>query len=480
MTPPRTAAPAAASRTATPPARPVPGRVSAPGQPFPLGATPGEHRALRARNFAIASSVASSVTLVPVRRGRRGNPDPGDRQRRRRLACASCPASARARPTGTGSADPGIRPRACAATRPSCCSTPTPRRSAGTVTFGPEVLGQDAADPGRPSSLDSAGHVPRSLVVDPAFSWQDGKRPWHRYADTVVYEVHVKGFTMRHPDIPPELRGTYAGLGHDAAIAHLTDLGVTTVELLPVHQNVPEAFLVAEGLTNYWGYNTIGFFAPHNGYSAAVRAGRPGGQVAEFKTMVDALHRAGLEVILDVVFNHTAEAGPDGPTLCFRGLDNLAYYRVVPGDPGTYYDTTGCGNSLNAGDPITLQLMHGLAALLADRDARRRVPVRPGPHPGPPGRRLRQGVGLLGHVLPGPGGVPGQADRRAVGRRPDGQLRPGPVPAAVAGVERQVPGHHARLLAQPPGRASASSPTASPARPTCTPPPAAGPPPRST
>ena len=199
--------------------------------------------------------------------------------------------------------------------------------------------------------------MPRSLVVDPAFSWRDDKRPWYRYADTVVYEVHVKGFTMRHPDIPPELRGTYAGLGHEAAIAHLLDLGVTTVELLPVHQNVPESFLVAEGLTNYWGYNTIGFFAPHNGYSAAVRAGQPGGQVAEFKAMVDALHQAGLEVILDVVFNHTAEAGPDGPTLCFRGLDNLAYYRIEPGDPGVYYDTTGCGNSLNAGDPITLQLM---------------------------------------------------------------------------------------------------------------------------
>ena len=228
---------------------------------------------------------------------------------------------------------------------------------AGTVTFGPEVLGQDTADPAKPSTLDSAGHVPRSLVIDPAFGWQDDKRPRYGYADTVIYEVHVKGFTMRHPGIPPELQGTYAGLGHQAAIAYLTGLGVTTVELLPVHQNVPESFLVAEGLTNYWGYNTIGYFAPHNGYSAAVRAGQPGGQADEFKTMVDALHRAGLEVILDVVFNHTAEAGPDGPTLCFRGLDNLAYYRVDPGDPGAYYDTTGCGNSLNAGDPITLQLM---------------------------------------------------------------------------------------------------------------------------
>ena len=212
-------------------------------------------------------------------------------------------------------------------------------------------------DPDAPSALDSAARVPRSVVVDPAFDWHDGDRPWYRYADTVIYEAHVKGFTMRHPEIPPQLRGTYAGLAHEAAIAHLKDLGVTTVELLPVHQNVPESFLLDRGLTNYWGYNTIGFFAPHNGYSAAVRGGRPGGQVAEFKSMVDALHRAGLEVLLDVVFNHTAEAGPDGPTLCFRGIDNAAYYRLAPGNPRDYYDTTGCGNSLNAGDPIALQLM---------------------------------------------------------------------------------------------------------------------------
>ncbi len=234
---------------------------------------------------------------------------------------------------------------------------PYAKAVSGTVTFGPEVLGQSEADPDAPSALDSSGHVPRSLVVDPEYGWQDDKRPWYRFADTVVYEVHVKGFTMRHPGIPPQLQGTYAGLGHEAAIAHLKNLGVTTVELLPVHQNVPEAFLAARGLTNYWGYNTIGFLAPHNGYSAAVRAGQQGGQVNEFKAMVEALHRAGLEVVLDVVFNHTAEAGPDGPALCFRGFDNRAYYRVEPGDPSVYYDTTGCGNALNAGDPITLQLM---------------------------------------------------------------------------------------------------------------------------
>ena len=162
---------------------------------------------------------------------------------------------------------------------------------------------------------------------------------------------------MCRRQVPPELRGTYAGLGHEAAISHLADLGVTAVELLPVHENVPESFLPQRGLTNYWGYNTIGYFAPHQGYSAAVRAGRPGGQVAEFKAMVDALHAAGLEVVLDVVFNHTAEAGQDGPTLCFRGLDNPAYYRLEPGDPSHYIDTTGCGNSLNVGDPVTLQLI---------------------------------------------------------------------------------------------------------------------------
>jgi isoamylase len=234
---------------------------------------------------------------------------------------------------------------------------PYARATTGQVRFGPEVLGYAENDADAPSGLDSSGFVPLSLVVDPAFAWSDRPRPSHRYADTVIYEMHVKGFTMTHPDIPPHLRGTYAGLGHEAAIAHLVDLGVTAVELLPVHQNVPESFLLDRGLTNYWGYNTIGFFAPHDAYSAAVRAGQPGGQVAEFKAMVDSLHAAGLEVILDVVFNHTAESDDLGPTICFRGLDNPAYYRLADDDLRRYVDTTGCGNTINAGNPVTLRLI---------------------------------------------------------------------------------------------------------------------------
>jgi isoamylase len=234
---------------------------------------------------------------------------------------------------------------------------PYARAISGEVRFGPEVLAHRPDDPYARSDLESAAHVPRSLVIGTGFRWSERPRPRRRYSDTVLYEVHVKGFTASHPDVPAALRGTYAGLGHDAALSHLVGLGVTTVELLPVHHNVPEAFLAERGLTNYWGYNTIGYFAPHAGYSAAVRAGRPGGQVAEFQAMVDALHGAGLEVVLDVVFNHTAESDHLGPTLCHRGIDNAAYYRLDPADPSRYVDTTGCGNSLNAADPFALQMI---------------------------------------------------------------------------------------------------------------------------
>jgi glycogen operon protein len=233
---------------------------------------------------------------------------------------------------------------------------PYSRAIDGGVSFGLELLDYTTDNHAAASPLDSAGHMPRSLVTAPA-SRPAAPGPGHTLADTILYEVHVRGFTATHPGVPPELRGTYAGLAHEAALQHLVDLGVTAVELLPVHHNVPESFLVERGLTNYWGYNTIGFFAPHAAYSAAVRAGRRGGQVEEFRSMVNALHAAGLEVVLDVVFNHTAEGGPLGPTLCHRGLDNAAYYRLDPGDPSRYVDTTGTGNSLNTADAATLRMI---------------------------------------------------------------------------------------------------------------------------
>ena len=236
---------------------------------------------------------------------------------------------------------------------------PYARAITGSVTYHQALLGHDPDDPAEPSQADSAPFVPRSLVTDASgYDWEGDTRLRRRSADSVLYEVHVKGFTMRHPDVPPELRGTYAGLAHEAATNYLRDLGVTAVELLPVHESVTEPFVAARGLTNYWGYNTIGFFAPHQGYSAAVRAGHgSGSQVNEFKYMVKSLHRAGIEVILDVVYNHTAEGGAGGPTLSFRGLDNGMYYRLKPSDASDYYDTTGTGNSLDAGNPYTLRLI---------------------------------------------------------------------------------------------------------------------------
>ncbi|MEU4659822.1 glycogen debranching protein GlgX [Streptomyces sp. NPDC023723] len=207
---------------------------------------------------------------------------------------------------------------------------------------------------GRPDPADSAGHTLLGVVTDPFFDWGDDRPPRRPYADTVIYEAHVKGLTRAHPDVPPELRGTYAGLAHPAVVEHLTSLGVTAVELMPVHQFVHDGVLQDRGLANYWGYNTIGFFAPHNGYAAH---GTLGQQVTEFKAMVKTLHEAGLEVILDVVYNHTAEGNENGPSLSFRGIDNASYYRLVDGDWQHYYDTTGTGNSLLMRHPYVLQLI---------------------------------------------------------------------------------------------------------------------------
>ncbi len=231
---------------------------------------------------------------------------------------------------------------------------PYARAIEGGVAWEPAVFGHQLGAPDLRDDQDSASFVPRSIVIDPRFDWGDDqplRRPEH---ETVIYEAHVKGLTMRHPGVPPELRGTYAGLAHPAAIEHLVRLGVTAVELLPVHQFVHDGFLLERGLRNYWGYNSIGFHAPHGGYSSG---GSAGAQVSEFKAMVKALHEAGLEVILDVVYNHTAEGNHDGPTLSMRGLDNQAYYRLVADDPRYYMDYTGTGNTLNARHPHVLQLI---------------------------------------------------------------------------------------------------------------------------
>ena len=224
----------------------------------------------------------------------------------------------------------------------------------GDVTWNEAVFGYRFNDPASPNTTDSAPYMPVNVVINPFFDWGDDRPPRTPYHETVIYEAHVRGLTMRHPDLLPEERGTYAGLAHPAVIEHLTGLGVTAVELMPVHQFVSEHALQQRGLTNYWGYNTVAFLAPHNGYAAARQ---PGGQIAEFKAMVRALHDAGIEVILDVVYNHTAEGDHRGPTLSFRGIDNAAYYRLNDDDRTYYVDYTGCGNSFNVRSPHALQLI---------------------------------------------------------------------------------------------------------------------------
>ncbi|MEV4948773.1 glycogen debranching protein GlgX [Streptomyces sp. NPDC053755] len=231
---------------------------------------------------------------------------------------------------------------------------PYARAVSGSVDWGEAVYGYHFGRPDSRNDLDSAPHTMTSVVVNPYFDWGDDRRPRTDYHRTVIYEAHVKGLTMLHPELPEELRGTYAGLAHPSVIGHLKELGVTALELMPVHQFVNDHRLVDAGLSNYWGYNTIGFFAPHNAYASW---GDRGQQVLEFKSAVKALHQAGIEVILDVVYNHTAEGNHLGPTLSFRGLDNPSYYRLVDDAPQHYFDTTGTGNSLLMRSPHVLQMI---------------------------------------------------------------------------------------------------------------------------
>jgi glycogen operon protein len=225
----------------------------------------------------------------------------------------------------------------------------------GEVKWNKAVFAYDFNDPDGPANeIDSAPFVPKSVVISPYFDWGSDRHPNTPWHETIIYEMHVKGFTARHPHLSEELRGTYAALAHPQAIEYLTSLGITAVELMPVHQFIHDDHLVRQGLRNYWGYNSIGYLAPHNEYASGEE---PGWQVQEFKQMVKTMHEAGIEVILDVVYNHTAEGNHLGPTLSLKGIDNAAYYRLMPDDPCYYMDYTGTGNSLNMRHPHVLQLM---------------------------------------------------------------------------------------------------------------------------
>ncbi|MEL7156834.1 MAG: glycogen debranching protein GlgX, partial [Actinomycetota bacterium] len=231
---------------------------------------------------------------------------------------------------------------------------PYAKAVAGPIVWGEEVYGHGPGDLDRRDDRDSAPFMPRSVVIDPTFDWEGDRPPGTPLDATVIYETHVRGMTMRHPDVRPEHRGTYAGLADPAVLGHLRALGVTAIELLPVHHFLSEHSVVERGLTNYWGYNTLAYLAPHGPYAAG---GDTGAQVREFKEMVKAVHRAGIEVILDVVYNHSAEGNHLGPLLSLKGFDNRAYYRLDPANPRHYVDFSGTGNTLNMANAQPLQLM---------------------------------------------------------------------------------------------------------------------------
>ena len=325
------------------------GMETRPGKAYPLGATFDG----TGTNFAIYSSVATSVTLCLL----------DDDLNEMRIPMTEVDAyvwhvyvpQVRAgqlygyRIDGPWDPQNGLR---CDPSK--LLLDPYAKAIEGQLKDSLDLLSYQVDDPLTLKGGDSADATMHSVVVNPFFDWEGDHSPGHDYSESIIYEAHIKGMTMRHPDIPEELRGTYAGMAHPAIIEHLTKLGITTVELMPIQQFTNDTTLQAKGLSNYWGYNTIGYFAPHNSYAATKD---PGAQVSEFKAMVKALHAANIEVILDVVYNHTAEGNHMGPTLSFRGIDNPSYYRLVDGDRQHYFDTTGTGNSLLMSSPQVLQLI---------------------------------------------------------------------------------------------------------------------------
>ena len=326
------------------------------GQAVPLGASWDGG----GTNFSLFSEHAEAVELCLFDDGRRGDADRDDASAGRSTGTATSPTSAPASATGIRVHGPYAPQEGRRFNPAKLLIDPYAKAIEGVVDWAhdanvlPYVPNGDENADLEPDDEDDAAAVPKSIVIDDAFFWEGDRPPRIPFADTVIYETHVKGFTMRHPDVRDDLRGTYAGLASDAAVAYLHHLGVTAVELLPVHHISDEAFLAERGLRNYWGYSTIGYFAPHSEYAAT---GRRGEQVREFKGMVKALHRAGIEVILDVVYNHTAEGNHLGPMLSFKGIDNPSYYRLMPDDPRHYMDFTGTGNSLNPVHPNVLRLI---------------------------------------------------------------------------------------------------------------------------
>jgi glycogen debranching enzyme GlgX len=338
-----------------------------PGQHQPLGATWGEE----ATNFAVYAPEATRVEVCLF-----DDDDYGGVERRYELTehtlgiwHGALPGVPRGQRYGFRADGPWDPENGHRFNPHKLLLDPYARAISDAVVPGPEIFGYVLPEPhdGKDARArkertlnrqDSAPSMAKSVVVHDDFDWGDDDlvRPRVRLTDTVIYELHVKGFTKLHDRVPEHLRGTYAGLATPAVVEYLKDLGITTVELLPIHQFVSEPSLAARGLRNYWGYNSIGFFAPHNEYSSG---GDRGEQVTEFKSMVKALHAAGLEVILDVVYNHTAEGSPLGPTLSFRGLDDRGYYKHVDPerDPGTYWDVTGCGNTVDASNPHALRMI---------------------------------------------------------------------------------------------------------------------------
>ncbi|MCA1619311.1 MAG: glycogen debranching protein GlgX [Acidobacteria bacterium] len=326
-----------------------------PGQPYPLGATWDGAGV----NFALFSEHATAVELCLF-----DDADPTRESRRVRLTertdlvwHAYLPEARPGQLYGYRVHGPYEPQHGHRFNPHKLLIDPYAKAVAGDVEWDDSVFGYTIGDATSDLSFDerdSAAFVPKCVVVDPAFSWGEDARPrtpWHK---TLIYELHVKGFTKLHPEVPEELRGTYAGLAHPAAVEYLHSLGVSAVELMPAHQFVSDKFIQDRGLTNYWGYNSVGFFAPDARYSSN---GALGQQVSEFKTTVKTLHREGIEVILDVVYNHTGEGNHLGPTLAFRGIDNAAYYRLVHQQPRYYMDFTGCGNTLNMVHPRALQLL---------------------------------------------------------------------------------------------------------------------------